>query len=97
MANHTASLGRVKLLLLFSALAAAGALLNHFLVPGYIENLVLQVSHCSLQNCLILRGLPTVQQSCTCFQIKPVSVAFKAALLAQAVTDCLHCNCPAKH
>lgn len=42
MANHTASLGRVKLLLLFSALAAAGALLNHFLVPGYIENLVLQ-------------------------------------------------------
>lgn len=53
MANHTASLGRVKLLLLFSALAAAGALLNHFLVPGYIENLVLQVNHCSLQNCLI--------------------------------------------
>ena len=73
MANHTASLGRVKLLLLFSALAAAGALLNHFLVPGYIENLVLQVSHCSLQNCLIfLRGLPTNQQSYTYFQIKPV-------------------------
>lgn len=43
MTTHSSSLGRVRLMLLFSGLAAAGALLNHFFVPGYIENMVLQV------------------------------------------------------
>lgn len=35
---------KLKLLLLFSGLAAIGALLNYFYVPGYIENIVLQVN-----------------------------------------------------